>query len=368
MAKVSGPWLRGAKKKLAGVVLQKGGSGETIAREWVKPKNPQTQKQMAQRIIFATVAQAAKFMAPIVNHSFEGVEYGEKSLQRFKQLNLRRLRELASWDYDHSPAPANAKSFMTTRRISALIPNSYIVSDGSLPEAPFDYEVDSELKTCPLDVTLKLVENSEVEGGGIYIFDYLDAQFGLVPGGQLTICVICSSEENRFVYSNTPGAVIPYTDFFAVRLVMKPDAVNKWVQITDGGGSEVEFDLLSEVKQCLDTQKSNIAFIDRLYTVCDDGVTTENNYLYQTWGFSSVTNLMRDITGGANALAACWINSQPNGNSWLRSKEVMVCAKPSVDINFGLTWDIALDAWFRGEVVAESNRFLNEGGTVNEIE
>ena len=50
MAK-TGFWLKGATGKLAGAALQKGANGETIMREIVTPKNPQTEAQMIQRIV-----------------------------------------------------------------------------------------------------------------------------------------------------------------------------------------------------------------------------------------------------------------------------------------------------------------------------
>lgn len=366
MAKVSGPWLRGAKKKLAGVVLQKGGSGETIAREWVKPKNPQTQKQMAQRIIFATVAQAAKFMAPIVNHSFEGVEYGEKSLQRFKQLNLRRLRELASWDYDHSPTPTNAKSFMTTRRISALIPNSYIVSEGSLPSSPVILDHDTTVTAKLPHVELPLVEDAEIEGKGVYVFDVIKNLFGLEPGWQLTFCVIQGDGEFRFTYEDQLGAVIPYTDFKAFRIVMKSNAVNAFIPIPEG--EEYIETIYTEVEKCIDFDKSNMYLLH--YLLVTNCAECNHDQAYTKLCFEFVLEGIAYMAGQGDdmmAYGSCVVVSKPNGNTWLRSSEKMDITFPNNTANFGLTWDVALDAWFRGEVIAESNRFLNEGGAVNEI-
>ena len=60
MAK-TGIWLRGARGKLAGNVLFKG-ENAAIIRENVTPRNPQSAKQMLQRVAFATVSQAAKFI------------------------------------------------------------------------------------------------------------------------------------------------------------------------------------------------------------------------------------------------------------------------------------------------------------------
>ena len=54
MAK-SGFWLKGAQGKLAGATMYKDANGDTVMREVVAPKNPQTTSQMVQRIIMCTV-------------------------------------------------------------------------------------------------------------------------------------------------------------------------------------------------------------------------------------------------------------------------------------------------------------------------
>lgn len=89
---LAGFWLRGARGKLAGSVLQKSTDGRTMMRENVKPSNPKTQAQMIQRMIFATIAAAYSRMRSITDHSFEGTQYGSKSQQKFMRLNLQRLR------------------------------------------------------------------------------------------------------------------------------------------------------------------------------------------------------------------------------------------------------------------------------------
>lgn len=52
--------------------------------------NPQTSAQMAQRIKMPLVAQARTKLKGLVNHSFQGVDYGYKSLYNFSALNLRK--------------------------------------------------------------------------------------------------------------------------------------------------------------------------------------------------------------------------------------------------------------------------------------
>lgn len=64
--------------------------GEQITKDRVyRVSNPQSNAQMAQRVKLALVANARSILKDIVNHSFEGVTYGEDSLREFSSLNLK---------------------------------------------------------------------------------------------------------------------------------------------------------------------------------------------------------------------------------------------------------------------------------------
>ena len=78
--------------KLGGMVLYRA-NGEQISRaKAASVKNPKTTGQMIQRMLFGTVAAAYARMKSITDHSFEGVQYGAKSQQKFMSENLKRLR------------------------------------------------------------------------------------------------------------------------------------------------------------------------------------------------------------------------------------------------------------------------------------
>ena len=78
--------------KLGGMVMYRA-NGEQISRaKAASVKNPKTTGQMIQRMLFGTVAAAYARMKSITDHSFEGVQYGAKSQQKFMSENLKRLR------------------------------------------------------------------------------------------------------------------------------------------------------------------------------------------------------------------------------------------------------------------------------------
>lgn len=64
--------------------------GAQITKDRVyRVSNPRTDAQMKQRAIIPMVSAARSALKGLVDHSFEGVAYGEASLKEFSKLNLR---------------------------------------------------------------------------------------------------------------------------------------------------------------------------------------------------------------------------------------------------------------------------------------
>ena len=73
MAK-SGFWLRGARGKFAGSVLQKAAGGATVVRENVSPSNPKTALQTTQRAKFKLMSQIASALSNVIAIPREGAQ------------------------------------------------------------------------------------------------------------------------------------------------------------------------------------------------------------------------------------------------------------------------------------------------------
>ena len=64
--------------------------GQQITKDRVyRVSNPRTEAQMKQRAIIPIVAASRAVLKGLVDHSFEGVNYGNDSLKKFSELNLR---------------------------------------------------------------------------------------------------------------------------------------------------------------------------------------------------------------------------------------------------------------------------------------
>lgn len=96
-------------------------NGKQVTKDRVtQVKNPRSSMQMSQRACMATVLKAYSLMKDICNHSFEGVPYGQKTMNTFISENINILLKdmpdvnLSEWKGE-------------------AVSNYYLISRGSLP-------------------------------------------------------------------------------------------------------------------------------------------------------------------------------------------------------------------------------------------
>ena len=107
---------RGSTKTLTFSVY----NGKQVTKDRVADvKNPRSALQMKQRAIMATALHGYSALKEICDHSFEGITYGQKSMNYFMTENARMIR-----------ATAPNVNLSTYKGIS--VPNAYIISKGSL--------------------------------------------------------------------------------------------------------------------------------------------------------------------------------------------------------------------------------------------
>ena len=158
--------------------------GQQVTKDRVyRVSNPRTAAQMTQRALIPIVAAARSALQGLVNHSFEGVQYGEASLKEFSALNLRAgALNVASY----SPIGYSNPGFA-----------NLIVSKGSITE---DYEVAtaSDGLSVSLPGTYPKIKFSEApaDGSADKVFEELEAWARtnnvslFKPGTQLTFLTI----------------------------------------------------------------------------------------------------------------------------------------------------------------------------------
>lgn len=108
---------RGSTKTLTFSVY----NGKQVTKDRVTDvKNPRSYSQMNQRAIMATALHGYSALKEICDHSFEGVTYGQKSMNYFVSQNARMVRNAA--------AGVNLSLFKGNS-----VSNAYIISKGTLP-------------------------------------------------------------------------------------------------------------------------------------------------------------------------------------------------------------------------------------------
>lgn len=83
MAKIMSPLVGQGKGKIGAQVLYRANGEQLIRARAIEVKNPRSNAQMAQRMAVATASKLTAALRGIVDHSFEGVPYGEASVRFF---------------------------------------------------------------------------------------------------------------------------------------------------------------------------------------------------------------------------------------------------------------------------------------------
>lgn len=316
MAK-TGFWLRGARGKFAGAVLAKGADGQTIQRELVKPKNPRTNGQMAQRMIFATVASAYSQMKAICDHSFEGVQYGAKTQQAFFKEALTLMRARAAADDGNFLIP----------NVSALMANPYVISRGSLASPNnIAYITGDDV------IRINSMSNTTFNGTLVVTTKSFCNALGINKGDQITLVAIVRDGDQP-VLGEYAGREYRRNRFLYARITVKADADDNAIVYYNKGdwGSAVIVE----------------GFGDSLFSI------------------ETVTASEFNIEYSGEMLAFACIRSAKEGNVWLRSNESLKLADEGLVYNFS---DM-LPAWTSTgtELIFDSTRYLNNAEAENVV-
>lgn len=335
-------------------------NGKTLARALPSTvSNPRTKAQMLQRIVFATVAQAASQMKNVVNHSFEAKKYGEESLNYFRSRALADMRAKAINAVNaQTPEAELVYGSFTRKGIATLPTNDYLISEGSLrPYNAMPIEHSSNILgyAIAFDQPMELTADSDD-----YTFDDKDllAALGLSIGQQASFCRIeigadaYQSEEtgmeqkfgnfriNRLRSNPAQGDEVsvmratPVDDTIGLYLVHIEETANILV--------EEEFDLLIMVDSSDDTATGCFATeTGALATLSDSG-------------------LIANYAGCIACVRSEWSNS---AGKWLRSTQHFTYNGQVLNLISGTSYTSAWLSWQKSEAqLLTTNRLLNYEG------
>lgn len=223
MAVVNGIMGGGLSGSVGKVTFRKGIKGETIASQKAeKVHNPQTEDQAYQRMCMNTAMKAYSAMKEICNHSFEGTQYGQKSMSLFIQENLYGIKSGFA-------GVSQALNFGFTAKgiLGGVAPRPFLVSKGSL--------------ASPKEIL-------KFKGGEIN-WGYWKSVTGMKEGDQLTIVGFVSGV-NLNEYDE--DSQVPFK--FVYRRYKFKDVINdETVVIEEGSSSQIKSDVLQSIEEPGDT-------------------------------------------------------------------------------------------------------------------
>lgn len=296
-----------ARGKVGDLVFSRvNGQQVTRARASVV-SNPQTEKQVIQRILLNTVIQAYSRMAEICDHSFEGVQVGQKSMSRFMRENLTALRNKVANHVNESGSFEGVYAF-APKGLNLFTPNAWVIATGQLPQ-----------------ITLTSVDANDgasiaiVSAGSIPTYAEIITSLGLQRGDQLTFI-------GQELYTDGRAA------FKFARVILDP-------RESDGTQADLDTPFLADGVVNKPSPRNEGADIQ----------------------FTTAANLLTfDL--GANSMfgAAVIVSRQKADGSWLRSNTV-IALDPDIPYALVGAMDMqdAIDYSYAGGIDLESERYLN---------
>lgn len=132
--------------------------------------------QMKQRAIMATALRGYSALQEICDHSFEGITYGQKSMNYFVSENARMIR---------SAAPSVNLSYSKGNSVS----NAYIIAKGSLPSV-YVYSEESQFRI-----------SMSIPASGFTFGSFMSELGATQAGDMATFVMLCDNEgANASIY------------------------------------------------------------------------------------------------------------------------------------------------------------------------
>lgn len=183
--------------KLGNIVGMKGRNGRSNARVRVIPKNPRTEQQSIQRVIFGSVAKAYSFLKSICDHSWEGISYGQQSQETFMKRNLDRYRAYFAKMYKTGAQPALKESIGFWGGDQDWCAGvGAEISRGSLPAILPNGGVDSEVTSFGAPLTANLNVATVLSANNLQKGDQITV---IITGGNGDKGILSTLYKSRYV-------------------------------------------------------------------------------------------------------------------------------------------------------------------------
>ena len=309
--------------------------GEQITKDRVyRVSNPRTEAQMTQRALIPIVAAARSALKGLIDHSFEGVAYGEASLKEFSKQNLR-AGALSVTSY--SPNGVSNPGFANLIIAKGSIDNGFTLKDASPKLNVYKAEGEYPVFSFP---------TAKANDPATAIFKYLETYARtnnitlLKPGTQLTFLSVYDA--GAVIVMSKKGEKKASLSDFVLDRFMIPDSETEASQIEDVNGDwKVKADVTEGAKE--------------VTIVNTDGDEIEIRSKDSTGGIFEIVVSPKAAENDANIGGALILSRYENG-TWRRSTaRLKIAYEPKNKYTF--------DDWLSTYQTtgAASKKYLNTG-------
>lgn len=289
--------------------------------------NPQTEFQMRQRLHLVQVANAATKLKGLIDHSFEGVTYGQASIGRFRTLNLQKNSlEVVSY---------------VPKDFGDCGVANFMVAKGSLPEIATSFPTADAKSNA--QISLNMAPTEQTFDATLKNWMRLN---GLVEGDQLTFLAGFQTGTMLEIHG-----IEAYSHAFAIsRLELKFDADGNLILNKDGINMGWESVRVPQETSTAAKQWSleNDYFAFKISS--DAGGDGGTSLQFSGAGYAEKDGYAFDM--------AATIHSRLDNGVWRRSLAVMATKVVS---DYRITFEEALPTYMKASAAASSNKYLNRG-------
>lgn len=293
-----------ARGKVGSLVFSRQNGKQVTRAKAESVRNPQTEKQVVQRIILNTISQAYSRMSSITDHSFEGKTNPAENMAAFMKRNMNDLRSKIS------AAVAAGQSFEDIFNFAPIgsanfVYNPLVISMGALPKVP----------------VISVTSGTGAKTGAVAANTYqgvIDA-FNLQRGDQLTFINICEDNlGNKYFYYN--------------RVILNPVDEN-------GVNLPLSTAFIADGEVVSPSPKNEGSFAALQYAA--DGITFA-------------------IGNTAVKAAAVIVSREKGDGSWARSEASLILDPNAIEESIdAMTLQDAVDAFSENSVGLDNSKYLN---------
>lgn len=218
-----------ARGKVGSLVFSRQNGKQVTRAKAETVRNPQTEKQIVQRIILNTISQAYSRMAAITDHSFEGKSNPSENMAAFMKRNMNELRSKISKAVDAGMSFEEITNFAPIGT-SNFVYNPLVISMGALPKIP----------------VISVTSGTGAKTGAVTANTYqavIDA-FGLQRGDQLTfVDIVEDAQGNKYFYYSR--VILNPVDAEGNNLPLSTAFINQGAIVSPSPKNEGQFAALS---------------------------------------------------------------------------------------------------------------------------